>query len=313
MSLAVVLWFQEQIELGALRDALSTVSVPWFVGGLLLNTVAAGLHEGRTWLSLPRPRPRILPVLDACFAGGLINLFVPMRGGDVATVVLLRRSLGVSLPVGAAAIGLCNLLEMLVFALGLPVLVVVGLEPLGRLLGETTVLRVSLGVAGVAVAAAAGTAGAVVAGRWMAARPGVFGRAGGVVAAVLGTIAGALSTPRDVLGHGALAALQVVLLYLGFMAAMLSVGIGGPELPLMTASLVAASALASLLVPSSWGVGLAGAAGAVFDAFGLPPELALSCAAVHWLTGHVPAAALGFLGVWRVGLPLSELTGRAPD
>ena len=279
---------------------LGRTTAGWLALGMVLKAVGLSLHELRLWHLLPRPRPSLGSVYSLGLAAGVLNLFLPGRGGDVAAVVFLHRELRVPLATATAAVGLTGFLEAAVFATVVAGVLVVDLARWEVLLGVAATGDALGWAGGLALLALLATAVVAVVGRRLARRSGSDQRKGpvGLVVDIVQAAGTALTTPSMLLVNALLCLIQVVLMVAAFAVLLpaLQVDIQTPWLA--AAGVLALSSLASVVLPPSYGAGPAAASVAVLSLFGVARTEALAFTALWWLVAHGPAVGLGLPALW---------------
>lgn len=289
------------VDADALRGIGGRISPGWLGLALLIKTFTLYLHEQRLWLAFNAPRPPLGRVLGIGFAAGVLNLVLPGRAGDIASVAMLRRETGVSVGAATAAVGVASFLEAAVFG-GLLLVVlglgagrwqqVIGAEAHGMALQWVTIATLG----GVAVAVAA-----TVLGRRL--RPPEEGPATGpsplqILRDTLRQAGDNFSTPAALFTNVGLAVVQVVGMVGAFALAFPAVGLDIPLPMLAAAGVLAISSVASIVLPPSFGASPATASVAVLAVFGVSQGDALGYAAAWWLISQVPATLIGLPCLW---------------
>lgn len=305
-SVLVLAAFVHVIEPDQLRALPGRIRWDLLVGAALIRGAALLVHEGRTWLALPVPRPPLLGVARVGLVSALLNLLLPGRAGDVALVAMLRRRCGVGVGAATAAVGIVAFIEAAVFGVFLLVALLAGATEWRALLGADAHAR-ALQLVGLATGGGLMVLVVIATlGRRMAAtrephpaRPGL--RA--LLREATTQTGAALATPGAVLLHAGGAALQVGMMLGAFALALPAVGISVPA-PLLAASgVLALSALSAVVLPPGYGAGPAAAGLAVLSLLGASEADALAYAGALWVLNQVPAVALGIPCLWTLGWP----------
>lgn len=288
-------------------EALGQASFGWLLVAVLVRAVAQVLHELRIWVALlPWKRARVGTVLAVGLVGGLLNVVLPFRGGDVATVALLVREEEVPSSVALASVGIVAFLEAALFGLFLGGLflagwgrwvAMLGLDSARHALAVVTVLT----VVGIAIAAFAVLAGR----RWQgpgAAGAGVRGRILDTVQRLLAHTHGALGTGRDALWNVGFGVLHLAITVAGVVLCLPAASIHLEDPVLAASAVLALGAIAGLVLPPSLAAGPAASAVFALGFFGVSEPQALAYAALAWLHAAVPAVVLGLPPLWsRLG------------
>lgn len=302
LASALVLWaLLRDLDRGVFADAVGRTSPGWLLAAMTVKSLGLLMHEYRLWLSLPAPRPPVGRVFALGFVGGMMNLVLPARGGDLLAVVLLHRECGVRASAATAAVGLVAFLEAAVFGVFLAGVLTIGAARWISVIGEAAHGQATLLVGGVTVAGLIGVLALALLGR--------SGRAGGEglpgplrwIRATAGDAGDVLATPGAVALHLFLAAVGVACTLGGFALALPAVGLDLPLPLLASAGVLALSSVAAFVLPPTYGAGPAAVSVAVLAAFGVSRPDALAYAGAYWLVAHVPAVALGLPFVWGRG------------
>ena len=298
----LVLWLLgRDVDASSVAGIAGRVSPGWLALALTIKTFTLYLHEQRLWLAFNAPRPPLGKVLGIGFAAGVLNLVLPGRAGDVASVAMLRRETGVSVGAATAAVGVASFLEAAVFG-GL-LIVVLGLgaprwqEVIGADAHWQAVQWVTVAtLGGVGVAAVATMLGR----RLRADEPGdIEGPAPvEVLRDTLRQAGDNFSTPAAMATNIGLAIVQVIGMVGAFALAFPAVGVAVPLPMLAAAGVLAISSVASIVLPPSFGASPATASVAVLAVFGVGAPDALAYAAAWWIISQVPATLIGLPCLW---------------
>ena len=135
-SAAVLALLVRDAEWARVRAALADADLAWLVAATAIKAVGLSLHELRIWVSLlPFTRPPLRPVIEVGFVAGLLNGVLPVRGGDLVAVGLLKREAGVSATVALAAVAITGFGEALVFGIFLLGVLALGLSRWEEIVG----------------------------------------------------------------------------------------------------------------------------------------------------------------------------------
>lgn len=300
-SLLVLGLLSRGLDAAALRAAGERLAPGWLAVAMLVKAATLYLHEQRLWLAFNAPRPPLRRVLGIGFAAGVLNLVLPGRAGDIASVAMLRRETGVSVGAATAAVGVASFLEAAVFG-GL-LLAVLGLGA-GRwraVIGaeaHTMALQwVTLATLGGVMVAVGAT---VIARRLRPAPPASAARPGTleIIRDTLRRAGESLATPGALATNLGLAVVQVVGMVGAFALAFRAVGLDVPMPMLAAAGVLAISSIASIALPPSFGASPATASVAVLAVFGVSQTDALAYAVAWWLVSQVPATLIGLPCLW---------------
>lgn len=298
----LVLWLlSRDLDAGALRSISARLAPGWLGLAILVKTFTLYLHEQRLWLAFNSPRPPLGRVLGIGFAAGVLNLVLPGRAGDIASVAMLRRETGVSVGAATAAVGVASFLEAAVFgALLLAVLglgagrwqQVIGADAHGLALKWVTIATLG----GVFVAAIGATIGRRL-------RPPADDPPSGpgpvaIFRDTLRQAGDSFATPAALATNVGLAIIQVVGMVGAFALAFPAIGLELPLPMLAAAGVLAISSVASIVLPPSFGASPATASVAVLAVFGVSQGDALAYAVAWWVISQVPATIIGLPCLW---------------
>lgn len=285
-------------ELDALAEALALVDPRWLLAVLPVKALGLALHELRLYLALrPWTRPSLRGVLGIGFTSGLVNTLLPMRGGDVLAVALIKLECRVGTVAALTAVAATSIIEAVVFGV-IFLLLLLTQGPAwaagaADLVQGSAVRDMSL----LTAAAAMGVVGLTVLLRRLhrrdegaEPRPGVLARL-----AEAGRGLGAAS----VVVNTAVALVQVGLLLATMLLLFRALGIA-PVPALLAACLIqAGGSMAATALPQTFGAGQAASSVLVLATFGIPTHQALAMAALLWATHQVVVVMLGVVPFWR--------------
>jgi len=293
----VLTWLARDIDRERLGTLLQSADWRYVAAAFGLKLGSLVLHEVRTWMPLPRPRPPLSPLVRMCLGVGMLNLVFPGRAGDIGIIAALNRRFAVPVGTATAVVGVTSFIEAAVFGLILLAALGAALSGSGGVVDAGTLADLVPTVAAAAAASVAGVGVAVALGRWRASRPEPTGVAG-VLHRTLVDTAALLTSPGELAANTGLALAQVGLLVAAFAAGLPAVGLHDLPAVATASQVLAISSLASVLLPPSWGVGPAAASRLVLTAAGHSAEEALVYAGVYWLIAHVPFLAIGLPSLW---------------
>ncbi|MCP4808323.1 MAG: flippase-like domain-containing protein [Proteobacteria bacterium] len=307
LASAVVLYvLVRQADPMAVLAALSEASVAWVLIAAAVKALGLALHELRLWVMLQAWRKTpIMPVLSIGFLSGLLNSVLPIRGGDLVAMGLLRKELDVSTPAAVAAVGITGFVEAAVFGVFVLGVMVLGASEWEQLVGvaETAAAQnwLTLAVFGATI----GAVGLGVLGRKLRSDAPTESRPG-VVQLVRDTVVQTgtgLTSWGPIAANVGLAAVQVLLVVGSFWAILPALGLH-VEFPLLAVcGVVALGSIAAVVLPPSLGAGAAATSVFVLGAFGVSEADALAFTAISWIANSVPPFILG------IG-PLTKRIGR---
>jgi len=295
-SAAVLVLLVRDAEWGRVRAALAGADLGWLVAATGIKAVGLTLHELRIWVSLlPFTRAPLRPVIEVGFVAGLLNGVLPVRGGDLVAVALLKREAGVSATVALAAVAITGFGEALVFGVFLLGVMGLGLSRWEELLGAARAGEALGALSLLTLGAIFGAVAVVLIGRRFTARGDAPARPGPRVwlrQAVVDAGRG-LSASGPIALNLALCVVHVALVVGTFTALFPAAGLS-PPVPLLAAcALIAVGSLAAVVLPPGLGGGQAAASVFVLAFFGVDEAHALAYAALAWVANTLPPAALG--------------------
>jgi len=300
-SLLILAMLLREAQPHAVLEALASVSWTWLGLALLAKVLALTLHELRLWWLLRGSCACSLRgVVGIGFLGGLVNMVLPIRAGDLVAMLLLSREQRIPGPVAVSAVGLVALLEAA--ALGLFLLVIFGTglvfweQALGAEGVQTALSTVSIvTLVGVVAVVSLGVVGRMLGGRgarqeWS---PGLVYRLRDAVALGLQHTGGTLGRVGALLTNLALALVDVGLFLTSYAILVFALDLPVPGPWTAAGAVMALSAVASLVLPPSLGAGTAAASVFALGLFGVDEPTALAYAALVWLVGSLPSLLLG--------------------
>ncbi|RME20198.1 MAG: hypothetical protein D6798_20970 [Deltaproteobacteria bacterium] len=300
LSVAVLAWLGHDVDTGQVAAVARAADWRILVVAFGLKLASLLLHEVRTWLPLPRPRPPLVPVVATCLGVGMLNLVLPGRAGDLGIIAALHRRFGVPPGTATAVVGVTGFIEAAVFGILLVAVLATSLLGVPGVVDTAHRTRTLAALAGGAGLAAVSIGVAVRAGRWLADRPAPTGVVGILHRALVDTAA-LLTNPREMAANISLALVQTGLMVAAFAAGLPAVGFDDLPALATAGAVLAISSLAGLLLPPTWGLGPAAASRLVLTAAGHGPEDALVYAGAYWLIAHLPVLAVGLPALWWRG------------
>jgi hypothetical protein len=312
-SIGVLFLLLRHGELDQLRHALAMVHPGWLLLAIPVKAISVAMHELRLYLALrPWGRPSITRVLGIGFTSGLVNTIVPLRGGDMLAVALLKLECRTSTPAAITAVGVASVVEAVAFGLVLLVILLVqgpswaagvaqlelgsALRDMGLITAAVTMVAVGLVIVLRRLYrrddAQADTRG-----------PGLLGRLADAGRG-LGLATLAVST--------ILALVQVAFVFAVLLVLFRALGLAPTPALLAAGMTQAGGSLAATVLPQTLGAGQAASAVLVLATFGVPTPQALALAALIWATHQVVTLLLGGVPLWRRLGRLTELR-KTPD
>lgn len=281
-------------DLSAVRAVLARSHLGWLALALLVKSAALVLHEVRLWLAFNPPRPPPRKTVAIGLAAGLLNTVLPLRAGDVAAIAMLRRECGVRVGAATAAVGVSSFLEAAVFGGLLGGVLLAGAGRWREVVGEAAHAEALQWVTASTLLGIGVVVVAVLVGRRLG--PAPEGEGPGVVQLLRDTLTqtgDSLGVPARLALHVSLAVVDVAATVAGFALLLPVLGISVPMPVLAASGVLAISAVASVVLPPTYGAGPAAASVAVLAAFGVGQADALAFAAGYWVISQVPAVVLG--------------------
>ncbi|MEE2750541.1 MAG: lysylphosphatidylglycerol synthase transmembrane domain-containing protein [Myxococcota bacterium] len=286
---------------------LADAHLGWLGIAILIKSLSLTLHEIRLWVAVCATHPRpLMPILSIGYTSGLANSFLPIRGGDIVAVGLLKAEQNLPVSASVAAVGLTAFLEALAFAVFLLVVLATGATQWTSITESEGVFSIGEAMGGLTLgcllAIAAAVALAILA-RRLRQPEGEPPRAGPVelIRQTLFHTGSSLSSWGKTALNLGLAIVQMMLLVGCFWALLPAANIElEPNLPLLaTSGVIAFSAATSIVLPPAYGAGPTASAIAVLGLFGVAPDTAIAFSALTWLANNSPVLALGLYPMLR--------------
>jgi uncharacterized protein (TIRG00374 family) len=295
LSVAILLLLINDAESTNILIALQQSDLIWLVAALIVKTITLFIHEYRLWLALNPPRPSIKKTMQIGFASGAINLVFPGRAGDIAAVALLQKICNLRAGVAAYAVGMASFFEAAIFGLSMIGMLLIHATEWKQLMGENlhqqTFQLVTLftfgGIFLTIVIAVIGTRLRPNQTASPTFSPKVF-----LIDAFQQTGHG-LSKPSYILINIIVACVEVWAMIASFALAFYALGIEVPTPWTISGLILGLSAIASIVLPPTYGAGTAAAAVFVLGLFGVEQELALAYSALWWTISQIPATMIG--------------------
>ncbi len=291
-SLLVLYLLLREVEPDELRDAIAMVDLRWLAAVLPIKALGVTLHELRLYLALrPWAQPPLSRVLGIGYCSGLVNTLLPLRGGDLLAVALLRLECRVSTVAALTAVAATSVLEMMVFGFTLLALLLV--QGPAWATGAA-----SLNLEDAARDMSILTAGLVILLRKLYKRhderaPPATSLRSRIADAGRGL--GVTSVGINLI----LALAQVGLFLTALLTLFHALGMA-PVPALLAACLVqAGNSMAAAALPQTFGAGQAASTVLVLAAFGIAPPQALAMAVLIWATHQLTVFSLGSLPLLR--------------
>ena len=284
-------------------EALTRSSLAWLAVATAVKMLGLTLHELRLWTSLVAAGERhpVLPVVIIGYVSGLLNTVLPVRGGDLVALGLMKRELGVPVPAGVAAIGLTGFLEAAVFGVFLLGVALVGAGQWEELLGTAMARQATGTLTLMTLGSVFGSVLVVLLARRL--RKGQEQSTGiGPLAFLRETLARfgeGLAAAGPLALNLTLAALQVGLVVFSFWAILPALQLEVPFSVLAICGVIGVGSFAAVVLPPSFGAGTAATSIFVLGFFGVTEPDALAYTALTWLSNTVPPLCCGLVPLVR--------------
>ena len=295
LSIIILLLLINDADKNNIIIALQQSDVTWLLAALFLKTITLFIHEYRLWLALNPPRPSIKKTMQIGFASGAINLVFPGRAGDIAAIALLQKLCNLRAGVAAYAVGMAAFFEAAIFGLSMLGMLLIHATEWKQLMGENvhqqTFQVVTLftfgGIFITIVIAMIGSRLAPPENNSPSFSAKKF-----IVDAIQQTGKG-LSKPSYIFVNIIVACIEVWAMIAAFALAFYALGIDVPTPWTISGLILGMSALASIVLPPTYGAGTAAAAVFVLGLFGVEQELAIAYSALWWIISQIPATIVG--------------------
>jgi len=282
-------------------NAISRANPAWLATAIALRAFTLTLHEVRLWFALlPWGRFPLMHVVIIGWIAGLMNTLLPIRGGDLIGVALLRKELSIDTSKAIASVGITAFLEVVLFASFTLIVLSVGLTRWESLVGVVTTQRA---MGSMTLIILGGIAAAIVltilSKRFRKRdRPTRRGPLELIRESVVETGTG-LKAWRPVAGNASIGIIQVITMVLSTWALLPALGLQPPLALLAVCGLIAFGSIAAIVLPQSLGAGPAATAIFVLGFFGISEPDAIAMAALLWLSATLPPLATGTIPLIR--------------
>lgn len=289
---------------------LESMEWSWLVAALVLKSVSLTIHEYRLWLGFAHPRPPLRQTMQIGFASALLNIVFPGRAGDVAAIAMLHKRCGVPVGIATFAVGMVGFFEGVVFGLMMLGVLLFHAPMWIQYLGEDLHIQSVQTISGLTLLGIGIVVLAAIIGRRMASEPATqteefspvewlkdaFNQTGSTLVNLRYIALNTVASIGEVW-------LMVAAFAMGF--DMLNLSSSTIELtPLMAWSLsglvLGISAIASIVLPPTYGAGSAAASIFILGLFGFDQTQALGFATIWWLISQVPTVVLGLPCLWTI-------------
>lgn len=318
---AAVFWvLLRDTDLSKVGAALGQAHMGWLVLAVAMKTLSLALHEVRLWITMRAYDPDIpaKPVIEIGFVSGLMNMVLPVRGGDLLAMALMKREVKVESGVAVAGVGLTAFFEAAVFGVFLLGVLLVGAAQWEELLGAASAMKAKGTLTLMTLGAVFGSAVLVVVGRKLATPEGDDGpKRPGMVELVRSTLvrtSEGLTEWSSLAANVGISVIQVALVVASFWALLPALGLD-VEFPIMAAcGLIAMGSLASIVLPPGLAAGQAATAVFVLGFFGVSESDAIAYTALSWVANSFPPVLCGIVPTLKRIKRLPELIrGEATD
>ena len=292
-------------EPDAVVAALKRADLRWVLAACLIKTCGLALHEIRLWVTLLAwRRTPFWHVLSIGFVSGLMNTVLPVRGGDLIAMGLLKRERDVPTPAAVAAVGITGFLEAAAFGVFVLGVVLVGASEWEQLVGAAQTAKAQGWLSLAVFGAVFGSVGLVLVGRRLR-RSEPEPERKGIVELFRETIVQAgtgLSAWGPLAANLVLAAIQVAAVVGSFWAVLTALGLD-IEFPLLAVcGVIALGSVAAVVLPPTTAAGTAATAVFVLGAFGVSEADALAFTALTWVANSGPPLVVGLVpSLKRIG------------
>ncbi len=289
---------------------LESMEWSWLVAALLLKSVSLTIHEYRLWLGFAHPRPPLRQTMQIGFASALLNIVFPGRAGDVAAIAMLHKRCGVPVGIATFAVGMVGFFEGAIFGLMMLGVLLFHAPMWIQYLGEDLHIQSVQTISGLTLLGIGVVVLAAFIGRRIVSEPptqteefspvewlkDAFNQTGSTLVNLRYIALNAVASIAEVW-------LMIAAFAMGFDMLNLSSSTVGLT-PLMAWSLsglvLGISAIASIVLPPTYGAGSAAASIFILGLFGFDQTQALGFATTWWLISQVPTVVLGLPCLWTI-------------
>ena len=299
LSLFVFYLFFRDVDQTILTENLSSLHWGWLGLALFIKTISLCIHEYRLWYSIHEPRPNIVQTMQIGFSNALLNLIIPWRAGDLIAIAMLRKICSLRVGVATFAIGMVSFFEAAVFGLLMMVMMLWQTPLWISLIGEQKFQESFQAVTGLTLLGIGIVVIAAIIGRRFQEQESSKGFSPiSWLKDSLKQTAQGLQSPRYLLFNGLASFFEVWLMIASFAIGfwVLGIDIGNPWT--IAGLCLGFSALASIVLPPTYGAGTAASAIFILGIMGISEEQAIAYAAVWWLISQLPAMGLGMPSLW---------------
>ena len=311
LSIAVLYVFLKDANEKDLWTLLTSMRLEWLFGALIIKSISLSIHEYRLWLGFSQPRPPIHRTMQIGFASALLNILLPGRAGDIAAIAMLHKKCSVPVGIATFAVGMVGFFEGAIFGLMMLAVLVFNAPMWVEYLGKDLHLQSIQTITGLTLLGIGIVVISTIIGKRFVQEPSVeedgFSPISWMKDAFNQT--GSALTNTHYIGVNTLASVaEVWLMIVAFAMGFEILGLESSTLvltPLLSWSLsglvLGISAIASIVLPPTYGAGSAAASIFILSLFGFDQTQALGFASVWWLISQVPTVLLGMPSLWSIG------------
>ncbi len=315
-SVLVIALLLRDAEWERVWEALTRSSLAWLAVATAVKMLGLTLHEVRLWTSLIAAGERhpALRVVTIGYVSGLLNTVLPVRGGDLVALGLMKRELGVPAPSGVAAIGLTGFLEAAVFGVFLLGVALVGASQWEELLGTAMTRQATGTLTLMTLAAVFGSVLVVLLARRLRKKPKQPVGIGPIafLRETLTRVGEGMAAAGPLALNLALAAVQVGMVVFSFWAILPALQLEVPFAVLAVCGVIGVGSFAAVVLPPSFGAGTAATSVFVLGFFGVSEPDALAYTALTWVSNTLPPLCCGLVPLLRRIGRLGPTTQDAP-
>ncbi len=318
-SIAVLVLLAHDAELDRVFAAVLEADLRWVALAFTLKLAGLTLHEVRLWIAVRAHHPASLwRVAVIGYVSGLANSVLPVRGGDLICVGLLRQELQIPTPSAAAAVGITGFLEAAVFGAFTLGVLVFGASRWEEMLGTAETAEAKSWLTLAVLAAVFGAVGLVFVGRRLGSKPEMTEapKRPGPLQLLRQTVVSTgegLTAWGHMIANVALAVVHVGLVVASFSALFPALGLE-LDYPLIAAcGVIAIGSVAAVVLPPTMAAGTAATSIFVLGFFGVTEAQALAFTALSWCSNTLPPLVTGFVPLVRRIGKIRELLRGEPE
>ncbi len=302
-SVVVIALLVHDAEWAEVRQAVSQAHLGWLALAALVKMVGLTLHEVRLWTSLVAAGERrpLGHVVAIGYVSGLLNTVLPVRGGDLLAIGLLKKELKVPVPAAVAAVGMTSFLEAALFGLFLLGVALLGASRWEELLGTAMARQATGTLTLITVGAVFGGVALVLLARRLRTPADEDPRPGPLtfVRETITRTGDGLSAAGPLALNVGLATVQVGVVVFSFWAILPALQLDVPFSVLAICGVIGVGSFASVLLPPTFGAGTAATSIFVLGFFGVSEPDALAFTALTWVSNTAPPLICGLVPLIR--------------